>query len=116
LPGCAVGDVTVKPALTPTGSTRRGEVRDFAAAVLALEQRKDSVVERYQNLTRNIMDMRTRDVFAAVHALFAIAYRTELDGYELLSSSVRAGDPTGLQASLSDLLKADISIRRHTSN
>ena len=131
---CAFGEIRVRPTPTPTQATVEGEVQIFRTDVLALEAERDSVVETFQRLSRNMMDMRTQDVFAttddlaarqrelntrlllvrtsnpeiaAVHAVFAIAYRTELEAYELLASSVRSGDSTGMQASLSGVLKAD---------
>ena len=68
----------------------------------------DDLAARQKSLNTRLLTVRTPSPrIAAAHATFAIAYRTELNAYDLLASSTRSGDLTGMQASLSGVLKAD---------
>ena len=96
------------PTPSPTAGTIREQIVAFGTTVKALEKERDGVVSDYQLLATNLMDMGTADVFksadrlvtqqedlnsrllslqssvqeiAAVHSIFAIAYRTELEAY-----------------------------------
>ena len=109
-------------------------VQTFGIAVNELEIERDQIISDFQFLAANMMDMRTLEVFdltedlalrqrdlqsrmnlvsapsdeiAAVHAIFAIAYATELKGYQGLDESTRSGDLDGMQASMSHLFRAD---------
>jgi len=132
--GCGVGDIAVSPSPTPILQTHTEQIKVFGSAVIAVEEQRDSVVVLHQKLTANMMNMSTREVFAttdelakrqddlrakmvristpsneigAVHAAFSVAYMTELEAYKTLASSVRSGDLTRMQASVSGIMKAE---------
>lgn len=122
------------PTPKPTVGMIKDQIMRFSTSVSTLEEERDGVVADFQYLVSNMMDMDTSDAFrradqlvtqqedlnsrllsietseqeiAAVHSIFAVAYGTELEAYKSFASSVRAGDLTGMEASMLGLLKAD---------
>jgi len=129
--GCGVD---IRQVRTPTPVTIKERTRAFAKTIVELELQRDIVVQDYQVLNRNMLDMSTREVFEkadslvqrqrdlygklvlvntsdsalrATHNAFESAYVAELRAYEALALAVRAGDPSKMLTASLDLLRAD---------